>query len=156
MKPIVFGAVLLTLLTSVPARAQDNAEESAIKQRAAEWILAWSTHDPKRLAGFWAEDGDLILPSGSGVAGRAEVEKVLQQELATTLKDSTYELKIQAVHFIKPDVALVDWTGVMHDMRTSDGKALPPQTEHVTAVLVKELDQWFFASTRPGPFSGHS
>ncbi len=157
MKPFVITAMLVTLAASVSAQpAPVQSAEAALKQRAAEWVLIWTTHDPQRLAGFWTVDGDLINPFGQVANGHDEIEKLMREEQAGRLKDSTYELKVDSVHLVKPDVAVVDWTGVMHNMRGADGKMLPSQQHHVTVVCVKQDGQWMFASARPGPFSAQA
>src|SRR5438874_448023 len=99
MKRFVLLPVLLGLLTA--ARADQKEEDAAIHKRHDEWTVAWDKHDPKLLASFWAEDGDLINPWGRHAKGPAEIEKLFTDEHtgAGMAVGSTYTGTIENIRY---------------------------------------------------------
>jgi uncharacterized protein (TIGR02246 family) len=153
MRTVLLSALLVALSAAPRAQAQDAAQERAIKQRCAEFATLWGKHKPKELASLWAEDGDDINPFGRVATGRAAVQKLMEEQHATAQKSSFYQLTVTSVHFVKPDIAVVDWDGMLHRMVGPDGNTMPPQKHHVVMVMTEKDGRWFFASARPGPFT---
>src|SRR5512143_2292235 len=105
MKQLLLFAVLLVVAGGVQAQSNtpkphpgaggprsDLASEATIRKLYADFIAAWNAHDPKKMASYWALDGDTIEPDGMVAKGRAELEKHFAEEQATAMKDSTLKL----------------------------------------------------------------
>src|SRR5574337_96430 len=88
MKRILMGVAILCTAAAVAAQAPtvkprpgaggphtDLANEEQIRKLYAEFTAAWNAHDPKKMASFWAIDGDTTEPDGMSAKGRDEVEK---------------------------------------------------------------------------------
>jgi hypothetical protein len=69
MKKLLLCAILLGVIALPAARADQKDEDTVIRKRHDEWIAAWNSHDPKVMASFWLENGDLIDPFGKARAG---------------------------------------------------------------------------------------
>jgi uncharacterized protein (TIGR02246 family) len=154
MKKVLLGALLfLSFVVTAAAGAEDASPEGAVRQLATEWALAWNRHDPHALAGFFGNTGDLVTRDGQTLVGVVNIEKLMQRQHTSTLKKSTYQLTVDRIHFVTPAIAVVDWTGVIEDATSTDGKHLPPQKEHVSVVVEKTDVGWVFAAYREGSWS---
>ena len=146
MRKILLGGVLLAVAVTA---ASWGAEMPALHARAAEFKAAWDRNDAKAIAALWAPDGDLINPFGRVAKGRAEVEKLFQDEQTTIMKGTKFVFVSESAHEIAPDVALADWDIEVTGMKGPDGAAMPPHNHHVTVVWVKHDGQWWAAAARP-------
>ena len=146
MRKILLGGVLLAVAVTA---ASWGAEMPALHARAAEFKAAWDRNDAKAIAALWAPDGDLINPFGRVAKGRAEVEKLFQDEQTTIMKGTKFVFVSESAHEIAPDVALADWDIEVTGMKGPDGAAMPPLKHHVTVVWVKHDGQWWAAAARP-------
>jgi uncharacterized protein (TIGR02246 family) len=152
-KPLLVLA-LVALAVPTAARAASRAEdEASIKKVEADFTAAWNRHDPKAMASFWAVDGDLINPFGRWAKGRAEVEKLFQDEQSAVMKGTTYSTTSSSIRFLGPDVAVTDWDIAITGMRGPDGSALPPFKPHLTIVMVRKEGHWACAAARPYEFT---
>src|SRR5262249_6545605 len=122
---ILLGVALAAVagFAIVRSASSDAADEAAIKARSPDFAATWNRHDPKALAAFWAEDGDLINPWGRLATGRAEIEKLFQDEQgpAGMLRATTFDVKSDTVRFVSPDVAVDDWETVITGAFNPDG-----------------------------------
>lgn len=147
MKKILLGGLAL-FMAATGLWAADGGTTAAVHARGQEFIAGWSKNDFKALAALWAEDGDLINPFGRVAKGRAEVEKLFQDEQTTVMKGSTFTVHSESIREIAPDVAIADWESEITGMQSPQG-AIPPLKNHVTIVFVKKGGQWWVAAARP-------
>jgi len=152
MKQLMIVVAVLSLAVPAGLQAGQAEDEAAIKKFGADFAAAWNRHDPKAMAGFWAEDGDLINPFGRVAKGRAEIEKLFQDEHAGVMAGTTYSTTSSSVRFLTPDVAVADWEIVVTGMRGPDGSAAPPFKPHLVLVVVRKGGQWLNAAARPFAF----
>jgi len=47
--------------------------DSEFQKMAKAYAAAWTSHDPDKVAGFFAEDGDIIINGGAPIKGRAAI-----------------------------------------------------------------------------------
>lgn len=130
-------------------QAKSNANErQAIRKQQRGFVAAWNKDKVGAMAGFWAEDGDLINPFGRVASGRAEVEKVFAEEHSTFAKGSQFKLDVNSIRFIKPDVAVVDCAWEASGMSAANGSDLPPLKGLYAAVMVKRRGKWEITACR--------
>jgi uncharacterized protein (TIGR02246 family) len=149
MRKTMLAVLALSALGAGSALAQD---EAAIRKASADFVAAWNRHDAKAMAALFAEDGDIINPSGRAARGRAEVEKLFTEEHAAVMKGSTYVLTKGDVRLLGPTTAVSDWESEITGMSGPQGEALPPFKHHVTIVYVKKGALWMAAVGRPYAF----
>jgi uncharacterized protein (TIGR02246 family) len=126
----------------------DLAADAAIRKLYAEFTAAWDAHDPKKMASYWALDGDVTEPDGMVAKGRNEVEKHFATEQEAAFKDSTLKLTIESVWFPSAEVAMVDGSYMVLNALDPNGQPLPPRKGLVSAVLIKEDGTWHVAASR--------
>lgn len=149
MKRVAIWGLLVTLAAAAVHAAEPKPEE-AVKKTIDTFVAAWNKHDSQAMAAVWAEDGDLINPFGEVAKGRAEVERVLQKEHTGPMKDTSFAAAVDAIRFVKPDVAVVDWKTSLDRMRSPDGALLGTHVQRVTVVLKQDKGKWWFWAARPG------
>jgi uncharacterized protein (TIGR02246 family) len=126
-------------------------DEAGIKKAWKEVSEAWSKGDAKGVASHFASDGSLITPFGKSGMGRAEIEKVVAEDLSI-MNGSTQEFSDFKFRFILPGFALVDLTGTVSGMKAPDGTALPDKQFHIYAALALRGDKWVALAVRPYAF----
>lgn len=151
MKRILAVSTLLVMAALSVAQADDAKEKQAIQKRHDEWIAAWNKHDPKLMASFWADNGDLIDPFGKHAKGPAEIEKLFTGEHTGkgVMVGTTYAGVVDDIRFIGKDAAIVDVTAEVSGMTGADGKPAPPFKHHVTWVAEKKNGKWMAIAARP-------
>ncbi len=139
----------VTIAVAVPAAgAADTSEEDAISSRAMAFAAAWNEHDAAAMAALWTEDGDFVNPFGRIARGRDEIEKLLAEDHAGIMKDTTYSLTLKWIQMVKPDVAIATWDGTVSGMKGPGNITLPALDHLVTVVALKEGDTWWTATVR--------
>jgi uncharacterized protein (TIGR02246 family) len=147
--PLYVLTTALVLAASTPGvLAAASNDETAVRDHCATFVAAWNHHDPKAMAATWAEDGNLINPSGRIAANRAEVEKLLTDEHSTFMRGTTYATPTITVRFVAPTVAVTDWTSEITGMHDPKGAELPVFKHRVVAVMVKKDGKWSTAMVR--------
>ena len=113
-------------------------------------VLKWDSHDAAALSGYFVQDADVITPHGRVIHGRDDIAALLKKQQQQFPKKTTYELTVNTVRFVTPNVVIVDWTGDLTNMVSTSGKPLPPLQHKVTAILVRDsLGQWLISAVRP-------
>ena len=72
-----------------------------------------------------AEDVVIVNIAGRRVIGRAELGAAMRGALESSLADVTTTVEIHDVRFVRPDVAIVSCTKVVHDAREGSADDLP-------------------------------
>lgn len=149
MKKLSLGIALALALAGVPslARAADS-NEAAIKELNEQWVTAWNAHDPKKMAGAWAEDVSVINPFGVRCGNRTEVEKLFEQEQGGPMKASTYKIDSFILRKACDDVMVGDWDCTITGIIDPGGNALPPFPHHVTLVYQNRGGHWTVTAVR--------
>ena len=136
----------------------DAKTRKAVEARMNEFVAAWNKHDPKAMSGVWLENCDLINPFGVKANGRAEIEKLFEQEQGGPMKASTYKIDSGTMRRIPGGAILADWDCTITGIASPDGAAVPPFAHHVTGIYVNKGGRWNASSVRafgymppPGP-----
>ena len=161
MKRILLIAAVLCLAGTVGAQnptpkarvgaggpRSDLVNDEEIRKLYTQFAAAWNAHDTKKMASFWAIDGDTMEPDGVTAKHRDEVEKHFAEEHSGPFKNTELKLTIDSVWFAGADVAMVDGTYMVVGAVGPNGQALPPRKGLLTSVLIKEDGQWHVAASR--------
>jgi uncharacterized protein (TIGR02246 family) len=176
MNKTSISILLATALAAIPISAEDTAPKTAphraeakmvhaprakgagagvdAKTRAAveasmnEFAAAWNKHDPKAMSGVWLEDCDIINPFGRKASGRAEIEKLFEEEQGGPMKASTYKVDSSTLRRISGGAVLGDWDCTITGIVGPDGGVVPAFPHHVTGVYVNKGGHWNASSVR--------
>lgn len=113
------------------------ADEAAIRALVEQYQQAFNAGDAGKAAGIFAENGVFVDAFGKAFEGRSEIEKQVAGG-DTQGKPERLTLTVEAVRFIKPDVAL------MRGRSTTEGGTVPQGQGdgHWAAVSMKVAGQW--------------
>jgi len=148
MKKLLLLPVLLVLIALPAARAGQKEEDAAIRERHDQWCAAWNSHDAKRMAAFFAADGDLVNPFGREARGTAAIEKLFTEEQAGPMAGTTYSGTVESIRYIGKNVAIIDVAAEITGMKGPDGAAMPPFKHHVTWIAQKKDGKWMALGAR--------
>ncbi len=153
----LFRNLLVALLIApCAARAQERADETAVRNVPQAFAAAWAKHDGHQLARIMSEDVDFVNVGGDWLHGRTDFELYHARLLSGRFKDSTLMPLDTAVRFLRPDVAFLHWSWKIQGDRNEDGTARRPRFGIFTMVVEKLGGEWLIVEAQntnwiPGP-----
>lgn len=158
VKVILYAALLLPLLCITSCKTNSN-KDTADKNKSDknkeefqnfsnEFVAAWEKHDPKALADFWTDDGDLLSLWSAVYSGKPAIEKLFAKEQANEMKHSHIKIVVENVRLIDPETAFVDADLTISGM-TVDGEKAVPLHDHAVYLFVKRDGKWRILIARP-------
>ena len=144
----VLSAIALASGLAAFAVAQDASEdEEALKGMAAKWAEAWNAGDMKGVGDLYTDDSDYVDLFGQSHKGRTDIEAVFGGLKTTAYEGATLSIETKAVHFVKPDLAVLD--SVWELAGVPDAEGAPPSKGQSTVVCTKQDDgQWKIVAHR--------
>ncbi len=132
------------LFASVPAVAQNAADEAAVREAIEKLVATYNSKDVKAMVALLDETS---VPWESGVKGTREGQEQYFTEVFATQKDVKSKItKEVGIVFVTPDVAIykayADVTGIVDD----DGKAMPLAKFLGAWLMVKKGGNWLMAA----------
>jgi uncharacterized protein (TIGR02246 family) len=150
MKKLLSLTVLLAL---VPFARSNQADDAAIHQRSDDWCAAWNHHDPKLMASFFTEDGDLINPFGAHAAGRPAIEALFDHEQAGTMAHTTYHATVENIRYPSKYMAIVDIVGEIDGLQAHNNAPVHSFMHHATWICEKRHGKWMAIAVRAFVFT---
>ena len=120
------------------------ADEAAVRTVEAAYDSAWNRGDIASILRLLTDDVVVINPYGETITGRSEVEQFFTALFNGVAKGSKHSSQIRDVHFVTPDVVLVDAEAIISDF----GPGPDPVRHNFTDVLVKTSVGWRIAHVR--------
>lgn len=118
--------------------AQLAADEAAVRAVEAAYDKAWNAGELNSLLQLLTERVVVINPYGEVATGRDAVEASFTLLFEGAARGSQHSSHVRAVHFVGPDVALVDAEAVISGF----GPGPEPLRHDFTDVLVRTRDGW--------------
>lgn len=130
---------------SVPAVAQQQEDDAAIRQVQVLQAAAWNRHDARAYANLFSEDGDAVNIVGWWWRGRPEIERKIREGFEFVFAQSTLTITDVDVRFLSPSmsVAHVRWT--MVGAKTPPNMPEPREGIQLQ-ILTKQASGWLIAS----------
>lgn len=113
-------------------------DEAAVRAVEAAYDVAWNAGDLTSLLKLLTDQVVIINPYGEMTIGRDAVETSFTALLDGVARGSTHTSQIRAIHFVTPDIALVDAEAVISDF----GSGSEPLRHDFTDVLVRTREGW--------------
>lgn len=142
MLRIIFGVMIISILTSVGIFAQDsktNKDEEAVRQIVKELETGWNAGSGKQFAAPFAENADYVVVNGMFIKGREAIDKGHQQIFDTFYKGSRNAATVKQIRFLRPDVAVVH---VEWNLKYKKGGEDTSHRAYNTLVLTRENGKW--------------
>lgn len=145
---VLYTILFLLMLFSTSCESKKKQENEAFQTIANDFASAWNKHDPKAMANFWTNDGDLLSPWEKVYRGKQEIENHFSEEHTNGMKDSHINLTIQNIRFIDSNTAFVDADITISDMKVA-GERASPYHNHAAFLFVKKDGKWEILAARP-------
>jgi uncharacterized protein (TIGR02246 family) len=124
------------VLAAIESRADQAADEAAIRKSDEAYVAAYNKHDAKALAALWSPEAVYIDPeTGEEAVGREEIEKDFASTFAD-LTDAKLEISVESIKFLSPNVAVEN--GTARIIRPNG----EPDESAYSALFVKRDGKW--------------
>ena len=121
MRSIAVALLTVVLWPALPAGAHDPAAEAAIRAIVAEQAVAWNAGDARGYAKRLAAKASFTNLFGMVMYGAGPFEKRQEEILSSFFKGTTKKHEVRRVHFVTPDVAIVDIDNEVHGVKSMPG-----------------------------------
>lgn len=133
MRRIILALVLFT----TPAFAQSAADEAAVREVIQKYTSARDLKDPRAIEALFTADADQHTTAGEWRRGR---DRVVPGTLeASSRNPGTRRIRVEAVRFLSPDVAIADGPYIIEGTN---------RTTWTTIVAKRERGAWRIAAIR--------
>ena len=142
MKLLLFAASLLCLM----AVARGSDDQPLVREVVQSFVADYNNGDFKNAPSYTTDDWVHINPGGGITRGRDEVLKEVRAIHKTMLRGISITTESMTVHFVTPDVALVN---AIHKsdryVTPEDGIAHENEKQMKTYVVVRQNGKWLLA-----------
>ena len=161
MRRLIGGFLLAFLSGPMTMRAQNVADEKAVRDLPEAFSAAWAKHDAHALARIMAEDVDFVAVGALWLHTRSDFEKYHMRLLTGRFNAATITTLRTDVRFLRPDIASIHWSWTIKDDRNIDGTARKQRFGMMTIVAERRNGNWQIvvaqnedADPRPAPELG--
>lgn len=124
----------------------NGPDELAVLELVNGYVAGWNAGDGVALSKPFAQDADLINAMGLYGHGREVIARAYSELLSTVFRATRLRSTIDAIRFVRPDVALVDV--VFHLEGAAGGRPDIPARSMAGVVAVKNCAGWEILSFR--------
>ena len=154
MKTTLISMKLLTVVVAIvvfavgfPVRGDGAAnpltdDEAAMRANVKQMEAGWNAKQGALFAKPFAEDADYVVINGMYLKGRSLIERMHQQIFDTFYKNTTLNLSVRQVRFLRPDVALVHVSGQL----TGAENEKSVSNASMTMVMIRDKQGWKIAA----------
>jgi uncharacterized protein (TIGR02246 family) len=139
--------VMLVAASVVNADNRDR-DRDAIYGLIDSWVACWDRADAQGLAMLWQADGDVIVPDGSLIKGRHEIEDFYSGVFAGGYGASTAMATVGQLRFLRADLALVDGQLIVRRVLSANNQELQPERGFFSIVVEKVSGRWLIVAVR--------
>jgi uncharacterized protein (TIGR02246 family) len=157
------GAMLILLL-AIPlamgvkraAAADDSAnssEDAPIKQVVAGFSNGWNTHDAHSMCASLADNVDWVNWRGEPLGTRQAVEDEHARLFADLYKNTHRTDTVKTIHYIGPELAVVDDYWTMTGAKKRDGSDWPYRAGYANLIMAKRNGRWIVIISHTADFN---
>ncbi len=101
------------------------------------------------MATAWVVDGDLLNTRGQLAKGHLQIERMLEEEHRTSMRDTTARMKVVRVRALTSAWVHADASMELEGVRLLGGGVAPPMRMQVSLVAREEIGLWRYVMVRP-------
>ena len=142
--------ILPLMLVAASAVNADNRDpdREAIDGLIDSLVACWDRADAQGLSMLWKADGDIIVPDGSLLKGRNQIENFYSGAFAGGYGASTAIATIGQLRFLSTDLALVDGQFVVRRVLSANNQELPPERGFFSIIAQRVSGRWLIVAVR--------
>ena len=147
-------AALFGIWIVLPVGAQRIAQEvesRAIRRLIEQRENAWNSGNVAGYGQLLTDDADLLSATGRSAQGRQAILALYVEQRAGAYNGWTTSTPIEAIRFLRPDVAIVNTRFVLTGLRAADGTTPSARRGLLMFVVSKEDGHWLIAAMRGIP-----
>lgn len=158
---------VLALLCAAPlavslaraAAADDSvnpSEDAAIKEVVAGFSNGWNTHDAHAMCVSLAENVEWVNWRGEALGTRQDVEEEHAKLFADLYKKTQRTDTVKSIHYVSPELAVVDDYWTMTGARRRDGSDWPYRAGLYTFLMAKRSGRWMVIVSHAADFNAQA
>ena len=146
---LAFLASTLVVGAAGSASAGEARDEVSVRALGDTFANAFVQKNAELGASLFAEDGTFVTPQGDFLQGRVAMVKDFGPEAQQAVNGSTQAaFSNYRIHFIKPDVAVVDALLTVRNANGPNGTIIPVIAINFVLVAVRHADRWLIQDGR--------
>jgi len=145
--PAILSCALAFGATASTSAAQSR-DEAAIRALGDSFAKAFVQKNGEARASLFAEDGTFVPPQGEFWQGHAAMVKDFGSEAQAVSGTTQAAFSNYRVHFINPNVAVVDALLTLHNINGPDGQNIPVIPVNFFYVAARHGDHWLIEDGR--------
>ena len=146
---LAFLASTLVIGAAGSASAGEARDEVSVRALGDTFANAFVQKNAELGASLFAEDGTFVTPQGDFLQGRVAMVKDFGPEAQQAVNGSTQAaFSNYRIHFIKPDVAVVDALLTVRNANGPNGTIIPVIPINFVLVAVRHADRWLIQDGR--------
>jgi uncharacterized protein (TIGR02246 family) len=146
---LAFLASTLVIGAAGSASAGEARDEVSVRALGDTFANAFVQKNPELGASLFAEDGTFVTPQGDFLQGRVAMVKDFGPEAQQAVNGSTQAaFSNYRIHFIKPDVAVVDALLTVRNANGPNGTIIPVIPINFVLIAVRHADRWLIQDGR--------
>jgi uncharacterized protein (TIGR02246 family) len=146
---LAFLASTLVIGAAGSASAGEARDEVSVRALGDTFASAFVQKNAELGASLFAEDGTFVTPQGDFLQGRVAMVKDFGPEAQQAVNGSTQAaFSNYRIHFIKPDVAVVDALLTVRNANGPNGTIIPVIPINFVLVAVRHADRWLIQDGR--------
>ena len=142
MKKLLWGVLVVVLVSGGTLYAQTKADEAAVRAVPQAFVAAWAKHDGHQLAKIMSDDVDFVNVGGDWLHGRHDFELYHTRLLSGPFKNSTLTTLDTVVRFSRPDLAILHWSWSIVGDGYTDPITHQPRRGIFTMIVEKRDGVW--------------
>lgn len=136
------------VLAFAPSAYAQPSPDAIGREMLARVATAWAATDAAAIAALYASDGDLIVPSGTRLAGREAVRAFYGQAFGNGYADSRAKAELRAMRALTPDILVGDGSWSINGAARPDGSPRAREEGRFTVILKRAAAGWEIAALR--------
>jgi uncharacterized protein (TIGR02246 family) len=141
---VLASALFAIACSSHRVAAQEKAED-AIRDTLQAYATAWNAGDARSISNLYTVDADYTGFGSVMTRGREEIAQRYESLFSGAFSGSHLAVSMSSLRFLKPDVALVDGSFDLTDIRQADSASQSAKGLFV-AILTNDEGRWRFTA----------
>jgi uncharacterized protein (TIGR02246 family) len=98
------------VMDNAAEKTSDESADTAPDKTVQQLVETWNRGKPEEIAGLFMADGTLVIPTGSEIQSRDQIQKTISEKRAGVLKETTLSNTVDQVTRPDENTALVQGT----------------------------------------------
>jgi uncharacterized protein (TIGR02246 family) len=153
---LLFAAPLAIGLARAADGSANSADDAAIKEVVAGFSNGWNSHDAHSMCVSLAENVDWVNWRGEPLGSRQAVEDEHARLFADLYKNTHRTDVVKTIHYLSPELAVVDDYWTMTGARKRDGSDWPYRAGYANWVMAKRSGRWIVLVSHTADFNAQA